>query len=80
MLPYTHLRHWHALRRTRSVKMIVVAFAILEAANGVVAFLRNGSSLEDFRALANALPGSGWTWFWAIFCVSLISLIGRRFP
>jgi hypothetical protein len=78
---YTSRKHWEALRRSRSMRVILTVFAIFSSGDTVLAFLRNGTSLNwsDFRAFLNRMPGTPLVWFLGLSSLTLIALLIAMF-
>src|ERR1700722_15874057 len=78
---YTTREHWNALRRRRSMQIVLAIFTFLGAADGVIAFLRNGTglNLSDVRAGLDKIPGNPLVWFLGITIAALAALLVLMF-
>ena len=63
------------------MRVILTVFAIFGSGDTVVAFLRNGTSLNwsDFRAFLNRMPGTPLVWFLGLSSLTLIALLIAMF-
>jgi hypothetical protein len=63
------------------VRVILWTWFAITILDGIVAFLRKGTSLNwcDVQGFLNRIPGNPWEWLLGICCITLLALLGAMF-